>query len=109
MPVYGQCFTKITNTLDKNDEISKCNLRGSSYHWTKQWLDSYENCHSTSMKQVELLKDENVEDDKLLRIINDINFEICQRYKKPQQKLTVSFPICKTLKETVALDLKQWS
>ena len=107
--VYGQCFTKRTNTFDKNVEFSKCNLHGSSYHRTKQWFDSYENCHSTSMKQVELLKDLNIEDGKFFRIINDINFEISQRYKKPQQKPTVSSPIFKTLKGTIALDLKQSS
>ena len=32
-----------TNPLDKNGEISKCNVCGSIYHWTKQYPDSYEN------------------------------------------------------------------
>ena len=32
-----------TNPVDKNSEISKCNVCGSIYHWTKQCPDSYEN------------------------------------------------------------------
>ena len=31
-----------TNPLDKNGEISKCNVCGSIYHWTRQYPDSYE-------------------------------------------------------------------
>ena len=32
-----------TNPVDKNSEISKCNVCRSIYHWTKQCPDSYEN------------------------------------------------------------------
>ena len=33
---------KKTNPLDKDGEISKCNVCGSIYHWTKQCPDSCE-------------------------------------------------------------------
>ena len=39
----NQGFARKTNSLDKNCEISKCNVCGLIYHWTKQCPDSYEN------------------------------------------------------------------
>ena len=42
-PLEETRFTRKTNPLNKDGEISKCLCCGSIYHWTKQCPDSYEN------------------------------------------------------------------
>lgn len=60
-PLNGKHFTKKTNPSDKNGEISKCNVRGSIYHWTKQHPDFYENIMRSKDESKMTLVGENVD------------------------------------------------
>ena len=67
--------------------------------------------HPTAEKLISLLKDADIIDEELFKLIIDLTSkcEICLKYKKPKPRPVVGFPIARVFNETVALDLKEWS
>ena len=62
----------------------------------------YQFSHSTAQKLISLLKDINVEGNKLMADVSD-NSEICFQFKKPKPRSIVGFPLAECFSETVAL------
>ena len=65
--------------------------------------------HPSSNKLITPSKDTNINDKQLFDMVKNMNsnWKVCQKYKKPKPKPTVSFPLAKTFNETVTLDLKE--
>ena len=68
-------------------------------------------CHPDVNKLKSLLKDANLVDEELYKLIDEITdrCESCEKYKKAKPKLIAGFPMVRLLNDTVAMDLKQWS
>ena len=112
----GHYCIPLNKTQIETGKTTKLCFLGSVLHLAKDKKKVAEKLHrqfghANPIKLKELIKNANIQDDELVRMIDKVSTEceICIKYNRNNARPCVGFPLATRFNECVAMDLKQWS